>query len=67
VGFQQQTLLQNQNQPIERTTHKRPRSNISPPSQQQAKTHRQEFAIQHQMTHSSPNLKNIISTDRGEI
>ncbi len=40
VDFQQQTPVQNRNQIIERTTHKRPRNNTSPPSQQQAKTHR---------------------------
>jgi hypothetical protein len=54
VDFQQQTPVQNRNQIIERTTHKRPRNNTSPPSEQQAKTHRQEFPIQHQMTHPSP-------------
>ncbi len=53
-GFQQQTPVQIRSQIIKRTTHKRHRSNISPPIQQQAKTHRQEFPIQHQMTHPPP-------------
>jgi hypothetical protein len=53
VDFQQQTPVQNRNQTTERTTNKRPRNNISPPSQQQAKTHRHELPFQHQMTHPS--------------
>ncbi len=54
VDFQQHTLVQNRNHIIERTTQKRAQINISPASQQQAKSHRQEFPIQHQMTNPSP-------------
>ena len=53
-SIHQQTPIQIRSQTTERTTHKRPRSNISPQGQMQFQAYRQEFSSQQQMTHPNP-------------
>jgi hypothetical protein len=55
--YQQQMPVPNRKQNNERTTNKRPRSNISPPGQQQTEILRQLEATQHRMTHPTTNTK----------
>ncbi len=55
--YQQQTPVLNRKQVTDRTTNKRPRSNISPPDHQQTETRQQIKSTQHPMTHTTTNSK----------
>ncbi|CAF1076465.1 unnamed protein product, partial [Rotaria magnacalcarata] len=59
IIHQQQTLIQNRNQGVDKTTNKRPRSYISPYFQQQTDKNEKTDFVQQYMTHRTTNLKII--------